>query len=85
LEKFIIIILYNSRKILAWLMAIYFVSIIFLRNKYDDVISKFDLPVLFLFIGLYFGMSLMAWIIKYLNKPSIKENPTLRKLLDKKH
>ena len=66
-------------------MGLYFLAILILKNKYSDIIEKINLPILFLFIGLYFGMSLMAWIVKYLNKPSTKEHPSYKKLTTKQH
>jgi hypothetical protein len=80
MEKFLILISFYSRKIVASLIAIYFIVGITFWNKYEMVFRKFEIPVLFSLFGIYIGMSLMASIIKYLNKPSTKEHPTFKKL-----
>ena len=79
MEKFFLIICYNSRKIVAWLMGFYFLAKIIYRNNFSDIFEKINLPILFFLIGLYLGMSLMAWIIKYLNKPSTREHISYKK------
>jgi hypothetical protein len=83
LTKITIILCYNSRRIVAGLIAIYFVMLLVLKNRYHEIIQRFDIPVFFLLLGFYLGLNLMTWIIKYLNKKEIKEHLIFQKLISK--
>ncbi len=83
MKKFLIIISYNSRKITAWILALYLFAMFLLKSKYSEEIERINFPVIFLFVGLYIGMSLMAISIKYLNKQSTKSHPLYNKLTKK--
>ena len=86
IEKVLIILCYNSRKITAWIMGTYFVIMIFLKSHSDNlIIKKFDLPIFYLLIGFYLGLNLMAWIIKFLNSDKIMQNPTFQRLKNKEN
>lgn len=81
IDRFLIIICFNSRKITTWIIGIYFIVMIFLKSSLENtIIKKFELPIFYLLIGFYIGINLMAWIIKFLNKEEVKNNPTFQRL-----
>jgi len=84
IKKILIILCYNSRRITVGIIGLYFLALLVLRNRYYEVIQKFDLPVFFLLLGFYLGLNLMTYIIRFLNKQTTKEHPTFKRLTSKR-
>jgi len=82
--KILIILGYNSRRIVNTLFGFYLLLLVILYGS----VYKSDLPwvyvyLFFFILGLFVGMNLMTWIIKFLNKKEINEKPTFQKLIKK--
>lgn len=82
LTKILILLGYNSRRIVAGGLFIYlFILVLLKRTYFNGTIPDKHIYLFFILLGFYFGMNVMAKIIRFLNKSNIVNHPTFQKLI----
>jgi len=84
LYKVAVLLSFYSRKITNIIFGVYLVLIVFLNESiYNNQLPNIYLNIFCFILGLFIGINLMVWIVRFLSKQNITESNISQKIRNK--